>query len=41
MINEIKVTDYLVISNPVSIFDHSGVGGAINLTVSNTDPDFT
>ena len=41
MINEIKVTDYLIISNPVSIFDHSGVGGAINLTVSNTDPDFT
>jgi hypothetical protein len=41
MINEIKVTDYLITSNPVSIWSHSGVGGAINLTVSNTDPDFT
>jgi len=41
MINEIKVTDYLIISNPVSIWSHSGVGGAINLNVSNTDPDFT
>jgi hypothetical protein len=41
MINEIKVTDYLVTSNPVSIWSHSGVGGAINLSVSNTDPDFT
>ena len=41
MINEIKVTDYLVTSNPVSIWSHSGVGGAISLSVSNTDPDFT
>ena len=41
MINEIKVTDYLITSNPVSIWSHSGVGGGINLTVSNTDPDFT
>ena len=41
MVNEIKVTDYLVVSNPVSIWDHSGVGGAVNLTVTNTDPDFT
>ncbi len=41
MINEIKVTDYLMVSNPVSIWSHSGVGGAIKLSVSNTDPDFT
>ena len=41
MLNEIKVTDYLITSNPVSIWSHSGVGGAINLSVSNTDPDFT
>ena len=41
MINEIKVTDYLITSNPVSIWSHSGVGGAISLSVSNTDPDFT
>jgi hypothetical protein len=41
MINQIKVTDYLMVSNPVSIWSHSGVGGAIKLTVTNTDPDFT
>ena len=41
MVNEIKVTDYLVVSNPVSIWSHSGVGGAISLSVTNTDPDFT
>jgi hypothetical protein len=41
MINQIKVTDYLMVSNPVSIWSHSGVGGAIKLSVSNTDPDFT
>lgn len=41
MVNEIKVTDYLIVSNPVSIWSHSGVGGAISLSVTNTDPDFT
>ena len=41
MVNEIKVTDYLMVSNAVSIWSHSGVGGAINLSVTNTDPDFT
>ncbi|NBU81732.1 MAG: hypothetical protein EBS55_08815, partial [Flavobacteriaceae bacterium] len=41
MVNEIKVTDYLIVSNPVSIWDHSGTGGAITLSVTNTDPDFT
>lgn len=41
MVNEIKVTDYLIVSNPVSIWSHSGTGGAISLSVTNTDPDFT
>ena len=41
MVNEIKVTDYLIVSNPVSIWSHSGIGGAIVLSVNNTDPDFT
>ena len=41
MVNEIKVTDYLITSNPVSIWGHSGIGGAITLSVNNTDPDFT
>lgn len=39
-INEIRVTDYLVTSNPVSIWSHSGVGGAIELFISETDSDF-
>jgi hypothetical protein len=41
MVNEIKVTDYLMVSNPVSIWSHSGVGGALNLVLANTDKDFT
>lgn len=39
-INQIKVTDYLILSNPVAIWSHSGVGGALELSVSNTDQDF-
>jgi hypothetical protein len=39
-LNEIKVTDYLVVTNPVSIWSHGGVAGALTLSVTDTDPDF-
>jgi hypothetical protein len=39
-LNEIKVTDYLVVTNPVSIWSHGGIAGAVTLSVTDTDPDF-
>lgn len=39
-VNTIRVTDYLVVSEVQSLFDHDGAGGSLNVTVSNTDPDF-
>lgn len=39
-INQIKVTDYLMLSNVVSIWSHGNLSGAIELTVTNTDSDF-
>ena len=40
MVNEIRVTDYLQVSNAISIFSHLSVAGALDLTITNTDPDF-
>lgn len=39
-VNEIRVTDYVMVSNPVSIWSHQGVGGAVTLTVTDTDSEF-
>ena len=39
-VNEIRVTDYVMISNPVGLWSHQGVGGAVSLSVTNTDSEF-
>ena len=39
-VNEIRVTDYIMVSNPVGIWSHQGVGGAVSLSVTNTDSEF-
>jgi hypothetical protein len=39
-VNEIKVTDYVMVSNPVGIWSHQGVGGSVTLNVTNTDSEF-
>ena len=39
-INEIRVTDYLITSNPIAIWDHGNVAGALELSVSETDGDY-
>ena len=39
-VNSIKVTDYVVISNPVSLFTHNNVSGSLTITLSNTDTNF-
>ena len=39
-VNEIRVTDYVMVSNPVSIWSHQGVAGSITLNVTNTDSEF-
>lgn len=36
-ISSIRCTDYLIVSNPISVWDHGNVANAIELTVSNTD----
>ncbi len=39
-VNEIRVTDDVMVSNPVSIWSHQGVAGSITLNVTNTDSEF-
>lgn len=39
-INSIKVTDYVILSNPESIFSHNNVAGSLTLTIDNTDSNF-
>lgn len=39
-INQIRVTDYLVVSEVQPLFDHDGEGGSLDITVSSTDQDF-
>ena len=38
--NGIRVTDYSIPSTPQPIWDHSGIGGSIDITVSNLDQNF-
>ncbi len=40
-VNGIRVTDYLVVSEVQPLFDHDGSGGSLDVTVTNTDTDFT
>ena len=37
VVNEIRVTDYIGISNLQSLWDHAGTGGSLNIKVSNLD----
>lgn len=39
-INQIRVTDYLTVSEVQGLFDHDGEGGSLDITVSSTDQDF-
>lgn len=39
-VNSIRVTDYLVVSEVQGLFDHDGGGGSLDVSVTNTDPDF-
>lgn len=38
-INQIKVTDYVMLSNLQTLFNHNGVGGALELSISNADTE--
>jgi hypothetical protein len=38
--NGIKLTDYCTPSYPASIWDHSGIGGGLEINVSNLDEDY-
>lgn len=38
--NGVKLTDYSMPSNTQSLFDHTGMGGSLDITVSNLDPNF-
>lgn len=38
--NGIKLTDYSMPSIPQSLWDHSGIGGSLEITISNLDTDF-
>lgn len=39
-INEIRITDYLITTNPISLWDHGNISGALELHISETDQDF-
>lgn len=38
--NGIKLTDYSMPSNPQGLWDHSGIGGSIDINISNLDQNF-
>ena len=38
--NGIRITDYSIPSPPQPMWDHSGLAGSIDITVSNLDPNF-
>jgi hypothetical protein len=38
--NGIKLTDYSMPSNAQSLWDHTGIGGSIDIIVDNLDPNF-
>jgi hypothetical protein len=38
--NGIKLTDYSMPSNIQSLWDHTGLGGSLDITVDNLDPNF-
>lgn len=38
--NGIRITDYSIPSTPQPLWDHSGTGGSIDITVSNLDQNF-
>ena len=38
--NGVRLTDYSIPSNPQAIWDHSGIGGSIDITVTNLDQNF-
>ena len=37
MMNDVKVTDYLAISNPLAIFSHNNIAGSITVQVTGAD----
>lgn len=39
-VNSIKVTDYLIGSNPQAIFSHNNIAGAVTLTITGADTNF-
>ena len=38
--NNIRVTDYFLPTNPISLWDHSGSGGSLEVNLSNLDSNF-
>jgi hypothetical protein len=38
--NGIKLTDYSIPSQPQALWDHTGIGGSLDITVENLDQDF-
>lgn len=38
--NGVRLTDYAMPSNPQSFWSHVGIGGSINITLSDLDPDY-
>lgn len=38
--NGVRLTDYSIPSNPQAIWDHSGIGGSIDITSTNLDQNF-
>jgi len=37
VVNDIKVTDYLIVSNSLAVWSHNNVAGAITATITNAD----
>ena len=38
--NGIRLTDYSIPSQPQALWDHTGIGGALDITIENLDQDF-
>jgi hypothetical protein len=38
--NGIRLTDYSIPSSPQALWDHTGIGGSLDITVENLDQDF-
>jgi hypothetical protein len=39
-VNEIRVSDYLIVSQPQYLFNQTGVGGGLEISISGADNDF-